>query len=70
MALDLIMHHMGRKIDLAWPNKRAVLNVHLFQTGVIAVFFPKEHAKGAAIGHGFATEAACFFVWRPRQWPG
>ena len=32
--------------------------------------FPKEHAKGAAIGHGFATEASCFFVWRPRQWPG
>jgi hypothetical protein len=30
VALDLIMHHMGRKIDLAWPNKRAVLNVHLF----------------------------------------
>ena len=31
--------------------------------------FPKEYAKGAAIGHGFATEASCFFVWRPRQWP-
>ena len=27
--------------------------------------FPKEHAKGAAIGLGFATEASCFFVWRP-----
>jgi hypothetical protein len=31
VALDLIMHHMGRKIDLAWPNKRAVLNVHLLK---------------------------------------
>ena len=27
VALDLIMHHMVRKIDLAWPNERAV---HLF----------------------------------------
>jgi hypothetical protein len=25
------MHHMGRKIDLAWPNKLAVLNVRLFK---------------------------------------
>jgi hypothetical protein len=31
VALDLIMHHLGRKIDLARPNKRAVLNVHLLK---------------------------------------
>ena len=32
VALDFVMHHMGRKIELAWPNKRAELNVHLFET--------------------------------------
>jgi hypothetical protein len=39
VALDLIMHHMGRKIDLAWPNKRAVLNVHLFKHARITQAF-------------------------------
>ena len=39
VALDLIMHHMGRKIDLAWPNKRAVLNVHLFEHARITQAF-------------------------------
>jgi hypothetical protein len=39
MALDLIMHHMGRKIDLAWPNKRAVLNVHLIKHARITQAF-------------------------------
>ena len=39
VALDLIMHHIGRKIDLAWPNKRAVLNVHLFKHARITQAF-------------------------------
>jgi hypothetical protein len=39
VPLDLVMHHMGRKIDLAWPNKRAVLNVHLFKHARITQAF-------------------------------
>ncbi len=44
VALDLIMDHMGRKIDLAWPNKRAVLNVHLFKHARITQAFKNAGA--------------------------
>jgi hypothetical protein len=39
VPLYLVMHHMGWKIDLAWPNKRPVLNVRLFKHAGITQAF-------------------------------
>ena len=66
-AESLVLHKLRFEELSGWP---CLMMRYPWVTPEVLEHYPFRALVISGFGHGFATEASCFFVWRPRQWPG